>query len=152
MADITAPERLDRRVLIGRFSRYRDAKRTVDTLAVGRIPQKRITVLGRGLSWSPPLTAERAARLGAWLGLAAGAATMLLLWSLGSLAASFGWVGAVLAGAFVGGAIGGALGLVVWRTSRERGVIPETGNVEVRRYEVLVEPEDLPRARELLER
>lgn len=152
MADITAPEPVDQHVLIGRFSRYREAKRTVDTLAVvGRIPKKRITVLGRGLSWSPPLTAERAGRLGAWLGLAAGAATMLLLWSVGSLAAGLGWISAVLAGAFVGAAVGGVIGLVVWRTSRERGVIPETGNVEVRRYDVLVEPQDLEKARELLE-
>ena len=67
MADVTAPEPLDQHVLVGRFSRYREAKRTVDTLAVvGRIPKKRITVLGRGLSWSPPLNAERAGRLGAW--------------------------------------------------------------------------------------
>ena len=43
------------------------------------------------------------------------------------------------------------IGLVVWRTSRERGVIPETGNVEVRRYDVLIEPQDLAKARELLE-
>ena len=76
---------------------------------------------------------------------------MLLLWSVGSLAASLGWMSAVLAGAFVGAAVGGVIGLVVWRTSRERGVIPETGNVEVRRYDVLVEPQDLEKARELLE-
>jgi hypothetical protein len=152
VSDITAPESPDRRVLIGRFSRYKDAKRTVDTLAVGRIPKKRITVLGRGLSWSPPLTAERAGRLGAWLGLGAGTATMLLLWSVGSLAASFGWVSAVFTGAFVGAAVGAVIGIVVWRISRDRGVIPETGNVEVRRYDVLVEPGDVAKARELLER
>jgi hypothetical protein len=152
MAGITGPESPDERVLIGSFSRFRDVKRTVDTLAVGRIPEKRITVLGRGLSWNPPLTAERAGRLAAWLGLAAGAATMLLLWSVGSLAADFGWFSAVLAGAVVGAAMGGLIGIVIWRASRDRAVIPETGNVDVRRYEVLVEPDDLPRARELLER
>jgi hypothetical protein len=149
---MSAPESLSRRVLIGRFSRYRDAKRTVDRLAVGRIPEKRITVLGSGLSWSPPLTAERAARLGAWLGLAAGAATMLLLWGLGSLTASFSWLSAILAGAFVGAGVGGTIGLIVWRASRDRGLLPETGSVDVRCYEVLVEPDDLPKARQLLER
>jgi hypothetical protein len=152
MADMMASQSPDGRVLIGRFSRFKDAKRTVDTLAVGRIPEKRITVLGRGISWNPPLTAERSGRLGGWLGMAAGAVTMLLLWGAGSLAANISWFGASLAGAFVGAAVGGVIGLVVWRTSRDRGVIPETGNVEVRRFEVLVEPDDLPRARELLER
>jgi hypothetical protein len=151
MATMTAHEQLDERVLIGRFSRYRDAKRVVDRLCVGRIPQQRITVLGSGITWNPPLTAERAARLGGWLGAAAGAATMLLLWSLGSLAASFGWLGAVFAGVFVGAAVGGLIGLVVWRTTRDRGMLPESGHVDVRRYDVLVEPQDLPKAKDLLE-
>ena len=32
------------KVLIGRFSRYRDVKRAVDSLRVARIPERRITV------------------------------------------------------------------------------------------------------------
>jgi hypothetical protein len=151
MATMTAPSPHDERVLIGRFSRYRDAKRVVDRLCVGRIPEQRITVLGTGITWHPPLTAERAARLGGWLGMAAGALTMLLLWSLGSLAANFSWLSAALAGAFVGAAVGGVVGLLVWWTSRDRGMLPESGHVDVRRYDVLVEPQDLPRAKDLLE-
>jgi hypothetical protein len=150
MAGATVSDPLSDRVLVGRFSRYKDAKRAVDRLCVARIPQQRITVLGQGLSWSPPLTGERSARLGARLGAAAGALTMLLLWSLGALAASFGWFSALLAGGFCGAFIGAAIGLVAWRATRDRGVLPETGNVDVRRYDVLVEPDDLPKARRLL--
>ena len=151
MADITAPEPLERPVLVGRFSRYKDAKRAVDRLSVARIPEQRITVVGRGITWNPPLTGERSAILGARLGSAAGALTLLLLWSLGSLAGGFGWLSALLAGGFVGAIAGAACGLVAWRMTRDRRVLPESGHVDVRRYEVLVEPGDLAKARDLLE-
>jgi hypothetical protein len=152
MADMTAPEPVHARVPVGRFSRYRDAKRAVDRLRVARIPERRISVLGSGIEWSPPLTAERAARLGAWMGAAAGGLTLLLLWSAGALAADFTWLSAALAGAFVGTGVGSCVALVVWRAGRDRHLLPESGHVDVRRYDVLVEPEDLPKARELLGR
>jgi hypothetical protein len=152
MADLTASDPMSTRVRVGRFSRYRDAKRAVDRLRVARIPERRISVLGTGLRWSPPLTAERAARLGAWLGALAGGATLLVLWGMGALAADFSWFSAGLAGAFVGGGVGSLVGLVAWRAARDKRLLPESGHVDVRRYDVLVEPEDLAKARELLER
>jgi hypothetical protein len=106
MAGMTAPDPLERRVPVARFSCYRDAKRAVDRLCVARIPGQRITVLGRGITWNPPLTGERSAVLGARIGSVAGALTLLLL----------------------------------------------SGHVDVRRYDVLVDPDDLPKARKLLER
>jgi hypothetical protein len=90
--------------------------------------------------------------LGARLGSAAGALTLLLLWSLGSLTASFSWLGAMLAGGFVGAIVGAVAALLIWRVSRDRRVLPESGHVDVRRYDVLVAPDDLPKARDLLER
>jgi hypothetical protein len=153
MAVITAPDASDtERVKVARFSRYKDAKRAVDRLRVARIPERRITVLGRDIEWSPPLTADRSARLGGWLGMAAGGLTLLLLWSLGALAPEFSWLTAILAGGSVGGAVGGTMGLLVWRTSRDRRMLPESGHVDIGSYDVLVEEHDVPKARELLGR
>jgi hypothetical protein len=151
-AETAASDPLERRVPVGRFTRYKDAKRAVDRLCVARIPEQRITVLGRGITWNPPLNAERSAVLGARVGSAAGALTLLLLWSLGSLAATFSWLSAMLAGGFVGAIVGAVAALLIWRVSRDRSVLPESGHVDVRRYDVLVEPDDLPKARNLLER
>ena len=52
----------------------------------------------------------------------------------------------------MGAAVGGLAGLLVWRSTRDRGVLPESGHVDVRRYELLVQPRDLPKARALLNR
>lgn len=152
MEDMTSSEPVNARVPVGRFSRYKDAKRAVDRLRVARIPERRISLLGSGIEWSPPLTAGRAARLGGGIGAVAGVLTLLLLWSLGALAAEFSWFSAALAGGFVGGIVGSLVGLLVWRAGRERHLLPETGHVDVHRYDVLVEPDDVHKARDLLER
>jgi hypothetical protein len=144
----TVPDAAQRQVHVGSFSRYRDLKRAVDSLAVARIPDKRMTVLGRGLRWSPPLTAERSARIGAWLGAAIGATCLLLLALAG--ATSLSWVGALFTGGFLGTLLGALLGVGFWRVCRDRAVLPESGHIAVDRYELLVDRDDLPKARSLL--
>jgi hypothetical protein len=144
---LTAP---DERTLVRAFSTYRDAKRAVDRLRVARIPDRRITVTGRGITLRPALTAERSARLGGALGALVGAATALLLWSLGGLVAEFSWLSSILAGGFVGGAVGVAVALLAWRVSRDTGSLPEASNVDVSRYEVQVERRDAEKAFQLL--
>jgi hypothetical protein len=144
----TMPHLAPRHVHVGSFSRYRDLKRAVDSLSVARVPDKRMTVLGRGLRWSPPLTAERAARIGARLGGAVCGTCLLLLALAGAVAMS--WLGAAIVGVFLGTAIGGVLGLASWRVGRDRAMLPESGHVEVDRYDLLVDRDDLGKARKLL--
>ena len=145
-----SPEPMSRRVVIRCFSSYADAKAAVDRLRVARIPDKRITVMGRGLRWRPVLTADRSARLGGVVGVVIAAATALILWSLGGLAADLSWVNALLLGGFAGGAVGLVVGLVSWRLSRNAASVPETGHVDVERFDLLVEEQDARKARELL--
>jgi hypothetical protein len=150
MAPTTAPDPTTQQVLVGRFSRYRDLKRAVDSLRVARIPDRRITVLGRGLEWSPPLTAERAARIGGWLGAMIGSGCLLLLALAGAVAADLSWLGATLAGGLLGGLLGIVLGVAFWRICRDNAMLPESGHVEVDRYDLLVNRDDLAKARDLL--
>jgi hypothetical protein len=151
MTATAIPDTTTDRVLVGRFSRYRDLKRAMDALSVvARIPDRRMTVLGQGLEWSPPLTAARAARIGGWLGVAIGGASGLLFALAGAIAAGMSWFGVAIAGAAIGGALGMTLGLAFWRICRDRSMLPESGHVEVRQYDLLVERDDLDRARGLL--
>jgi hypothetical protein len=145
---VTAPD--GERILVQCFSTYREAKRAVDRLRVARIPDRRITVTGRGITLRPALTAERSARLGGTLGALVAATTALLLWSLDGLAAEFSWLSAILAGGFVGGAAGLAIALLAWRVTRDTGSLPEASNVDVSQYDVLVERRDAEKAFELL--
>jgi hypothetical protein len=137
-------------VRVGRFSRFRDLKRAVDSLSVARVTERRMTVLGRGLRWSPPLTAGRAARLGGSLGAVIGSACLLLFWLTGALAAGFSWLVAAVLGALAGGGLGLVLGVAFWRYCRDRALLPESGHVDVERYELLVDRDDVPKARDLL--
>lgn len=139
-----------RQIVVGRFRRYRDLKRAVDSLRVARIPERRITVLGRGLDWNPPLTAERAARLGGSLGAAIGTACVLLLALVGAVAADLSWLGATTAGGLLGGILGVGLGVAFWRFCRDNSMLPESGHVDVDRYDLLVDRGDAAKARSLL--
>jgi hypothetical protein len=144
------PEPMGDRILVRCFSTYGDARRAVDRLRVARIPERRITVTGRGITVRPALTAERSARLGGALGALVAAATALLLWGLGGLVAEFSWLSAILAGGFIGGAVGTAIALMGWRVSRDAEALPEASNVDVSRYDLLVERRDAQKAFELL--
>jgi hypothetical protein len=145
------PEPMSERIVVRCFRSYDDAKRAVDTLEVGRIPRKRITVFGRGLRWREAFTAGRLVKAGALGGAALAAAVALILWSLGALDGSFTWLTAMAAGAALGGVLGLVLGSVVWALTKRERSIPETGHVDVDHYEVLVEVDHAERARDLLD-
>jgi hypothetical protein len=145
------PEPMSERIVVRCFHSYEDAKRAVDTLAVGRIPDKRITVFGRGLRWREAFTAGRLSKACALGGAALAAATAVILWSLGALDGSFTWLGALAVGSALGAVLGLTLGVVAWAVTRRDRSVPETGHVDVDHYEVLVELDHAERARELLE-
>jgi hypothetical protein len=145
------PEPMSERIVVRCFQSYDDAKRAVDTLEVGRIPKKRITVFGRGLRWREAFTAGRMVKAGTLGGAALAAAVALILWSLGALDGGFTWLTGLAAGAALGGILGLVLGSVVWALTKRDRSIPETGHVDVDHYEVLVEVDHAERARELLD-
>lgn len=145
------PDPMSERMVVRCFQSYEDAKRAVDTLTVGRIPPKRITVFGRGLRWREAFTAGRLVKVGAVGGAALAAAVSAILWSLGALDTSFTWLTALAAGAVLGGALGLVLGTVAWALTKRNRSIPETGHVDVDHYEILVEVDHAGRARELLD-
>ena len=140
-------EPMSERVLVRCCHSYEDAKRAVDTLTVGRIPRKRITVFGRGLVWREALTAGRMIKACALGGAALAAALALILWSLGALDRSFTWFTGLAAGA----ALGLALGALAWALTRRDRSIPETGHVDVDDFEILVDADHADRAHELLD-
>jgi hypothetical protein len=145
------PEPMSERIVVRCFESYADAKRAVDTLTVGHIPDKRITVFGRGLRWREAFTAGRMVKAGALGGAAIAGALGLILWSLGALHTGFTWLTALGAGAVLGSVLGLALGAGAWALTRRDRSIPETGHVDVDHYEVLVEVDHADRAHELLD-
>ena len=145
------PAPMSERIVVRCYESYEDAKRAVDTLTVGRIPDKRITVFGRGLRWREAFTAGRLTKACALGGAVLAAATALILWSVGALDHGFSWIGSLAAGGVVGALLGLVLGVVAWSVTKRDRAIPETGHVDVDHYEVLVEVDHAERARELLE-
>jgi hypothetical protein len=145
------PEPMSEHVVVRCYRSYQDAKRAVDTLTVGRIPPKRITVFGRGLRWREAFTAERMVKAGTVGGAALAAAVGLILWALGALDSSFTWLTGLAAGAVLGGMLGLLFGALASALTRRDRSVPETGHVDVDHYEVLVEVDHADRAHELLD-
>jgi hypothetical protein len=145
------PEPMSKRVVVRCYRSYQDARRAVDTLTVGQIAPKRITVFGRGLRWREAFTAGRMVRATALGGAALAAAAALILWAFGALDSSFTWLTGMAAGAVLGAVLGLVLGAAAWKLTRHDRSIPETGHVDVDHYEVLVELDHADRARELLD-
>jgi hypothetical protein len=142
---------MSKRVVVRCYQSYQDAKRAVDTLTVGQIPRRRITVFGRGMRWREAFTAERMVKAGALGGAALAATVGLILWSLGALDGSFTWLTGLVAGAAMGGVLGLVLGALAWALTRRDRSVPETGHVDVDHYDVLVEVDHADRAHELLD-
>ena len=146
------PEPMSERVVVRSYPTYHDAKRAVDQLAVvARIPPKRVSVFGRGLRWREAWTAPRFFKGAAAGGAALAGAAALILWALGALDSSFTALTAAAAGIGLGGTLGLVLGAAAWRLTRRDRTVPETGHVDIDRYEVLVESAEAERAREMLD-
>ena len=50
----------------------------------------------------------------------------------------------------LGGLLGVVLGVAFWRVCRDNAMLPESGHIEVDRYDLLVEHDDVSKARRLL--
>jgi hypothetical protein len=146
------PEPISSRIFVRCYRHYGDAKRAYDQLrVVAGIPDKRMTVVARGLEWREPLPLGRLFKLSCGLAALVGAAVGLFLWMAGySGAQTDGLSQAVVAG--IAGAAAGCVvaAIVAWLRS-DRGGVAETGHVEPRQYDILVEEDLAPAAREVLD-
>jgi hypothetical protein len=138
------------RVLVHRCYSWRDARRAFDVLRVGFVPERRIVVRARGLSWVRPLSRAAAARRAAVVGAVGGAL-------IGGGLRAFGLIDAGVAvgiGALVAALLGaGAAALTIvaaQRTSRAEAVVPDAGHLEAEVYEIAVEPDYVDKARRVL--
>jgi hypothetical protein len=148
----STPEPLSSRIFVRCYRHYGDAKRAYDQLrVVAGIPDKRMTVVARGLEWHESLPVGRLYKLSCSLAAATGAAVGFVLWVLGFAAADVDWVVQIAFGALAGLVIGFVVATVVAWLRRDHTGVAETGHVEPRQYDILVEESLAPAAREVLE-
>ena len=146
-----SPEPMSERIVVRCYSSYVDAKRAVDRLTVGRIPSRRITVVGRGLEWKHAFTAGRMVKGATAGGALTAGLTALVMWFVGAFDGDVTWLGALVAGAVIGAILGVLIGGIAWAVTRRDNTIPETGHVDVGHYDILVELDEAERARQLLD-
>jgi hypothetical protein len=143
------PKPIPSRIFVRCYGSYHRAAQAYDRLRfLADIPERRMTVVARGLRWREPLSTGALIRLGATLAGVVGAAVGLILWALGDSA--IGWLGQSVLGGVFGAATGmlGALALA-WARGR-RAELVTTGHVEPSQYDILVEEELAPAARKML--
>jgi hypothetical protein len=142
------PEPLSSRIFVRCYRHYGDAKRAYHQLqVVARIPDKRMTVVARGLEWREPLPTGRLYKLSCGLAAVTGAAVGFVLWLLGLAARDVDWITQILFGACAGAALSFVVATAVGWLRRDRTGLAETGHVEPRQYDMLVEEEYAPAAR-----
>ena len=144
------PAELDGAVAVRSYDRYADAKRAVDRLMVGEIPDRRITVIGRGLRWRARAGAGRLIKWSTWMAALVCAAASLIFWGIGAFDGDVAWIGAVIAGGVIGALLGLLVGIGAWLAARFVARVPETGHVAVDHFDVFVEQRQADRARDLL--
>jgi hypothetical protein len=109
-----------------------------------------MTVVARGLEWREPLshgTLLKGLTVG---GAALSALVGFVLWLLGFSGSGGDWASQTIFAGVVGALAGAAVGVVVARLRDRRRGIVQTGHVEPRQYDILVEEHLAPRAREVL--
>jgi hypothetical protein len=147
-----APQPTSSRVFVRCYRHYGEAKHAHDQLSVvARIPDKHMTVVARGLDWRETLPTGRLFKLACGLAAVVAAAVGLILWALGYTGAGTGWVAQTVLAAVFGGLAGLALASAVAWLRRPRKGLADTGHVEPRQYDILVEEELAQRAREVLD-
>jgi hypothetical protein len=135
---------------VGSYDTYKDAQQAVDHLADSEFPVKGITIVGvdpmlvervdARLTWKRVLTAGAAS--GAWLGLFVG--LLLSLFTIG------GGVLPILIGLVSGVGFGLASAAVRYASTRGQRDFVSHSQLVARRYDVLCQPRNAERARDLL--
>lgn len=146
------PKPLSSRIFVRCYRHYGEAKRAYDALrVVAGIPEKRMTVVARGLEWREPLPTASLVKLTSGAGASVGGVVGLLLWMLGFTASQTSWLTQTMLGGLAGGLAGLLAAAGVAWMRRDRNGVGETGHVEPRQYDILVEEDLAPAAHEVLE-
>jgi hypothetical protein len=147
------PDPVSARVFVRCYRQYGEAKHAYDVLrVVAGIPDKRMTVVARGLEWHESLPAGRLYKLACALAAFTGAIVAVTLYALGLAAGDTHWLTQSLFGAMAGCALGFVGATVVARLRARRGGGVATGHVEPRQFDILVEEELAPTALDVLAR
>jgi hypothetical protein len=146
------PKPLSSRIFVRCYRHYGEAKRAYDALrVVAGIPEQRMTVVARGLEWREPLPATSLVKLTAGAGAGLGGIVGLVLWMLGFTASQTSWLTQTILGGLAGVLVGLVAAAAVAWLRRDRNGVSETGHVEPRQYDILVEEDLAPAARRVLE-
>jgi hypothetical protein len=146
-----APKPISSRVFIRCYRHYGDAKHAYDQLrVVAGIPEQRMTVVARGLEWREPLSHGALLKITSGGGASLGALLGLTLWLLGFAASNSDWVSQTVFAGIFGALAGAAAGVVVAGLRDRRRGVAQTGHVEPRQYDILVEEQLAQEAREVL--
>ncbi|MEO7122186.1 MAG: general stress protein [Lacisediminihabitans sp.] len=144
---------LPRGDVLGSYETYAEAQTVVDHLAKAEFPVKQVAIVGSDLKTvervTGKLTYGRAAVAGAvsgaWFGLFLG----LVLFIFSPSANATVYVGAA---ALIGAGFGMLFGIVNYTVGRKRRDFTSTHQVLASKYEIIVDPNLLIRAQELLAR
>ncbi len=129
---------------------YRDAQRTVDSLADKGFPVEHLTIVAEGLRFVEDVTGRTSYWTAAWQGLISGG---LIGAVLGLFFGAFSWVDPLvssLALATYGFLLGAAAGMVVRLLSHSIGGLRDyssTGRMEASSYDVMCDDEAIEEAR-----
>ncbi len=136
---------------VGSYAKYEEAQRAVDHLADHDFPVADVTIVGVDLmlvervigrlTWGRVLVTGAAS--GAWLGLFVG--VVLSLFSQGGAA-----FGAILTGLGIGIVFGVVSGAITYGASRGRRDFTSSSQMVAGRYDVLCQPRNAERARDML--
>jgi hypothetical protein len=145
------PTPLSCRVFVRCYRHYGEAKHAYDQLrVVAGIPEPRMTVVARGLEWRESLPPAKLYKLSCGFAALVGVAVGLLLWIMGLTSAGTGGLVQAVAGGLIGAAAGFVVATAVARLRAGRNGVAETGHVQPRQYDILVEEELAPAALEVL--
>ena len=138
------------RVLVHRCRSWAEARRAFDVLRVGFVPERRIAVRARGLSWVRPVTRGRAAARAAVAGAVGGALVGAGLRALGLIDTGVAVGIGALAAATIGAVVAAVMIVAAHRLRREDPAVPDTGHLAAEVYEIAVEPGYVEKARRVL--
>lgn len=146
-----APDPLTTRVFVRCYRHYGDAKRGYDQLrVVAGIPDKRMTVVARGLEWQETLPVGTLYRMACGLASLVGSVSGLVLWALGFTGSSTSWLTQTVLAGIAGVAVGFVIATAVAWLRKDRSGKAETGHVTPKQYDILVEEDFAETARQTL--
>lgn len=163
MSTTTPPQMADRRSalgagsteVLGRYERYDDAQRHVDTLSDRGFPVEHTAIVGSDLRLVEDVTGRKRYGRAALEGAGSGAMTGLLIGLFFSIFALWetvvSWFGMLVTWTLLGAVIGAALGMLTHAMHRGRRDFSSTARMVPGRFEVTVAADRADEARRVTE-